>query len=241
MSMTDRRTARLVGGLFILATVAGAVSLPLVSSLKSSSYLIKAATAETRVATGVVLILVMGAAIIAIPIVLYPVLRRFSARMAMGYVVARAIEGLTIVVSTLGALALVTLSRRFVAVSTHDAASYRVVGDTLVSGRDWLDGALGVAAFCVGALILNYALFRVRLVPRWLSAWGLAGAALYLAGGVMVLYDMVEPLSGTQFAFDVPLAVQEMVLAMWLIVKGFNVPAAPSVNAVEPEAASAAA
>ena len=238
--MTDRRTARLVGGLFILATVAGAASLPLVSSLTSRNYLLKTASEESRVATGVIIILVMAAAIIAIPIVLYPVLRRFGARMAIGYIVARAIEGLTVIVSTLGALALVTLSRKFVAVGTHDAASYRVVGDTLVSGRDWVDGALGVAAFCLGALILNYALFRARLVPQWLPAWGLAGAALYLAGGVMVLYGM-EPMSATQWALDMPLAVQEMVLAVWLIVKGFNVPAVPSVHAAELEAASAAA
>ena len=97
--MTDRRTARLVGGLFILATVAGAASLPLVSSLTSRNHLLKTASEESRVATGVIIILVMAAAIIAIPIVLYPVLRRFGARMAIGYIVARAIEGLTVIVS----------------------------------------------------------------------------------------------------------------------------------------------
>jgi hypothetical protein len=81
-----------------------------------------------------------------------------------------------------------------------------------------------VAAFALSALILNYALYRARLVPRWLSAWGLAGAALYLAGGVMVLFGL-EPFSTIQNVLDAPLGVQEMVFAVWLIAKGFDAPA----------------
>ena len=87
--------------------------------------------------------------------------------------------------------------------------------------RDWAGGALGVVAFSVSALILNYVLRRADLVPRWLASWGLAAAVLYLATGVMVLYGL-EPLSATQTLLQLPLAVQEMVFAIWLIVKGFN-------------------
>ncbi len=62
---------------------------------------------------------------------------------------------------------------------------------------------------------------QADLVPRWLTSWGLAGAMLYLATGVMVLYGL-EPLSATQNLLQLPMAVQEMAFAIWLIVKGFN-------------------
>jgi hypothetical protein len=203
-------------------------------SLGAGDYLVRASSEENLVATGALLVLVMAAVVAAISIVLYPVLRRFSERLAMGYVVARTIEGVTFVVSTLGALALMTLSRKLVVASTPEAASLRAVGDTIVAGRDWVDAALGVAAFCLSAVMLNYALFRARLVPRWLSAWGLAGAALYLAAGLMVLYGL-GPFSATQNVLDAPLFVQEMVLAVWLILKGFNVPVTPRIRKAERE------
>lgn len=235
--MTDRTTARVVGSLFIVATVAGVAGAMFERSLGAGDYLVQASREENSVATGALLVLVMAAAVIAISIVLYPVLRRFSERLAMGYVVARTIEGVTFVVSTLGALALLTLSRKFVTAGAPEAASYQAVGDTLVGGRDWVDAALGVVAFSLSALMLNYALFGTRLVPRWLSTWGLAGAALYLAGGVMVLYGL-GPFSATQNVLDAPLFVQEMVFAVWLIARGFAVPATPSIRVAEREPAS---
>jgi hypothetical protein len=111
------------------------------------------------------------------------------------------------------------------------------VGDTLVAGREWVDAALGVAAFSLSASMLNYALFHAHLVPRWLSTWGLVGAALYLAAGVMVLYGL-EPFSATQNVLNAPLFVQEMVFAVWLIAKGFNAPTTPSIRVAEREAVS---
>ena len=93
---------------------------------------------------------------------------------------------------------------------------------------------LDLTAFGLSALILNYALYGARLVPRWLSVWGLVGASLYMAAGAMVLYGL-EPLSTTQVVLEAPLGVQESALATWLIVKGFNaaaVVAAPDAETV---------
>lgn len=232
--MTDRTAARVVGGLFILATVAGVAGAACQRSLGSDDYLARASSEEGLVATGALLVLVMAIAVVAIAVVLFPVLRRSSERLALGYVVARTIEAVSFVVSTLGALALLTLSRGYVAAGSSEAATYRTVGDALVGGRDWMDAALGVVAFGLSAVMLNVVLFRARLVPRWLSVWGLAGAVLYLTAGVMVLYGL-EPFSTTQNALNAPLFVQEMVFAVWLIAKGFSVPATPSIRIPERE------
>lgn len=225
--MTDRTTARVVGGLFIAATVSGVLSLVFWQPVLGDDYLGQASLDSNRVATGALMMFIMTVAIVAIPIVIYPILRRFSVRLALGYLVARTIEVVVFFISAIGMLMLLSLSRENVGVFA-DAPYLRALGGVLKDGRDGAAEVVGVMAFSASALILNYVLYRVRLVPRWLSAWGLAGAVLYLAAGVMVLYGL-EPLSATQNVLQAPLGLQEMVFAVWLIIKGFDAPAsAPS-------------
>jgi len=222
--MTYRTTARVVGGLFIVATVAGVLSVVFLQPVVGAAdYVATAAVDEARVATGALLEITMYAAILGIAIVMYPVLSEFSERIALGYVAARMVEVMAFVVSTMGVLTLVTVSRGFASAGTSDPSHLQVLGDTLVAGGDWGSAVLAATAFSLSALLLNYALYRIRLVPRWLSGWGLAGAAFYLSASVMVLYGL-EPFSTTQNLLNVPLALQEMVFAVWLIVRGFSPP-----------------
>ncbi len=220
---TYKTTARTVGVLFIVGTVAGVLSVVFQQPvLDASDYLTEVSLNESRVATGALFELIMGIALVAIPIVIYPVLRRFSERLALGYVVARTIEVVIVVIGSIGLLTLLTVSREFVNAGASGAPLFQALGDFLLAGRDWGGhGVLDASAFTLGALILNYALYQARLVPRWLSGWGLVGALLYMAAGVMVIYGL-EPLSTTQIVLEAPMGVQEMVLAVWLIVKGFN-------------------
>lgn len=109
--MSDRTTARAVGALFLVATAAGVSSRVFLRSLVADDYLVRASAEENLVATGALMILVMAIAVVAISIVIYPVLRRFHERLALGYIVARTVESMTYVVTTVGALALLTLGR----------------------------------------------------------------------------------------------------------------------------------
>jgi hypothetical protein len=219
--MTDRVTARLVGILFLVATAAGLAGLPLQESVVGDSdYLAAASEQRDRLATGVLLQLVMGLAVVAIAVVIYPVLRRRTERLAIGYVVARVVEAVVYVVSGAALLALVTLGERSLAAG--DPASWAAVGRLVLAERDWAGHAiLDATVFSVGALVLNAALYLARLVPRWLSVWGMAGAAAYLLAGVLVLYGL-EPLSTPQVLLEAPLGLQEIALALWLIIKGFT-------------------
>lgn len=205
-AMSHRSTARLVGTLFIAATVAGVLSLVVQPPPGAP------ATGPAGFATTGLLELVMAAAIAAIPIVIYPVIRRFSERLAIGYVVARAIEAVIIGIDV---MLLLTIS------ATHrDLARSGLLDDLVDTLRDGASVVLTMA-FVVGVLFLNLVLYRGRLVPRWLAGWGLFGMALYAAGGVLALYGQ-DPLSTTIILLDVPLAVQEMALAVYLIVRGFS-------------------
>ncbi|HZD17485.1 MAG TPA: DUF4386 domain-containing protein [Actinomycetota bacterium] len=232
--MGDRATARVVGSLFIAATVAGVLAGVFQQAVVNEpDYLMQMTLHEGRVATGALLELLMGVAVVGIVIAIYPVLRRYSERFALGYVVARTIEGVLYGVSAIALLTLLTVSGDFVEAGASEASRLQTLGATVAAARDWGNATVLVFAFTLSALILNWVLYRARLVPRWLSVWGLVATPLFLAEGVWVLYGL-DPFSTTQTLMDLPLAVQEMTLALWLIFKGF---AAPTV-VPEPEGRS---
>ena len=76
--------------------------------------------------------------------------------------------------------------------------------------------------FILGALMFYFLLYRSKLVPRWISVWGLVAAIPYAAAGVFGIFGTIDSTSTVGSVLQLPLAVQEMVLAVWLIVKGFN-------------------
>jgi hypothetical protein len=221
--------------LFIVGTVAGILALALEQPIVDApDYLTRISMNEARFATGAVFELVMAGAMVAIAVAIYPVLRRFSESLALGYVAARTVETVILVIGAINLLTLVTVSRAFVGSGAADHPLHQAVGDTLLGARDWGGHAvLDVTAFPLSAFILNYTLYRARLVPRMLTIWGLLGAVSYWAAGVSVLYG-AEPFTPVQVLLAVPLAIQEMALAVWLIVKGFKKSAFATEPATEP-------
>ncbi len=218
-----RGTARTVGWLYIVASAAGVAGLALEEPVLSSPARLGAASAHgDRLLAGGLLELIMGGAAVAIAVVIYPVLKRFGERQALGYLVARAVEAVIYLIGTIALLTLVTASRDFVEAGAAEASAYHAAGELTMVVRDWGGHVvLDVTAFSASALILNTVLYRARLVPRWLSGWGLVGAGLYWLGGVLAMF-WLDPGSAAQVALDVPLGIQEMVFAIWLIVKGFE-------------------
>jgi hypothetical protein len=222
---SHRKTATIVGVLFITATVAYSLGMVLLDPiLDSLDYLTGVAENESRVILGALLVLIDAVAVAGIGIVIYPILRKCNAVLARGYAGARIAEGILFSVNVIAILTLLTLSREFVNAGASDGPYYQTLGTLLQAAGDWAF-MLGFAlAFTISALILNFALYQSRLVPRWLSGWGLVGAAL-----LWVRY-LLQSLGATPVGIlDVPIAVQEMVFAVWLIVRGFN----PSALAAE--------
>jgi hypothetical protein len=154
---------------------------------------------------------------------MYPLLRWHREIDAVGYLSARIIEGVLLIISVLALLTLMTLSQEFVATGATSASNLQVGGTLLQTASDWAF-SLGVGfIFALSALILNYSLYESKLVPRWLSAWGFIGAALILAGHLVEYFNVNH-----QGIVDLPIALQEMVFAVWLIVRGFNATALAS-------------
>ena len=101
----------------------------------------------------------------------------------------------------------------------------------MLAVRDWALLFVAMLAFGVGALMYYYVFYRSRLVPRWLSGWGLVGGALMLVSTVSSGFTQDFGFTTVNTVLNIPIGLQEMVLAVWLIVKGFN----PSALAADAE------
>ena len=229
--MTNRAAARVAGALFITATVSIILSVVILEPVVDApDFLMQASVSEARVGAGVLLEMVNNIAIVGIALVIYPVLKPFSERLALGYIAARTIESAVFIIGTGGLLALLFVSKEFVAAGAPPDSYFHTLGRMLLAGHDLDNAALAFTIFSLGTLMLNYVLYRARLVPRWISAFGLLAAASILAARVMVISGL-ELSSATVTIMDAPIFLQEMVVAVWLIVKGFNSSAIASESA----------
>ena len=107
---------------------------------------------------------------------------------------------------------------------------FQVSGTALLAIKEWA-GQLGVIAFTVGALMYYSVFYQSKLVPRWLSGWGFLAAASSLAAALLTISGLLVPFSTVFVLLQLPIGLQEMVLAVWLIVKGFNPSAVASLSA----------
>ncbi len=219
---TSRKTATIVGVLFITATVAGILSFVFLgSNLDAPSYLSNISANETHVLIGTLLEFAMAVLIAGMAIWMYPILKKHNESLAIGYIVARTIEVVILTLGVISLLTLLTLSREFIKAGAPDASYFQTSGALLLAVREWGGGVCSSIVFSLSALMLNYILYRSKLIPQWLSGWGLIGAALYLASGFLPLFGH-GPRSTFYLLMEAPLGLQEMVFAVWLIVKGFN-------------------
>jgi hypothetical protein len=141
------------------------------------------------------------------------------------YRAANPIEGATYVIVAIAWLLLVPLAGTMSAgPGTASPAGVRL--GTLVIDSDGVNVIMSLV-FCLGATLFYVLLFRSRIVPRWIATWGLLGIPLYAAAYLLVMYGVVGINSSLVNLFGLPLAVQEMVLAVWMIARGFR-PAAAS-------------
>ena len=218
----DRRTARIVGILFIVATVASILgSVALGSVLDGSDYLTTVAAHEGQVITAALLFLIAATSAFATAFLLFPILRRHDEGLAAGYVGLRAFENVFYVASVVGILAMLRVSQSDTAGSA-DVSQLALLGAAMMALRDW-STMIGTLIFAgLGAVTLNYVLYRSRLVPGWLSLWGLVGGALLFLYGVLGILGVDTGLGSPWMLLAMPIAVEEMVFAGWLLTKGFT-------------------
>lgn len=227
--MREHRAAATTAGiLYITGTVAGILSKVVVYSpvRDADDPFAYVAKHSGVVETGALLVLVMALSLAFVPVVLFPALRRVDEVLATGYLIIRgAVETLCYVIVAITWLLLLPLGETMSAgPGTASPAGVRL-GTLLIDS----DGASAVTSFvfCLGAAMFYLMLYRSRIVPRWISLWGLAAIPFYVVAYLLSMYGVIGVNSAEVNLLALPLGVQEMVLAVWMIARGFR-PAAVS-------------
>jgi hypothetical protein len=219
---TYRKNAVMTGVLYFMGTVFGilcyVVGGEVLSSISTGNILGLVAANSSRLSGVAFFNLMMGISLVAMTVFLYPILRKDSKELAMGMVLFRgALEGTWYFMSTLGFLTLVALGNEYIATGANSAA-LQSMGNVLNQFQDSL-AAIGPIFFLIGATCIYLSFYRTRLIPRWLTVWGFIGVVCSLASALLSFFHVD---TGYGLYLEMVLAPQEIVMAVWLIVKGFN-------------------
>jgi hypothetical protein len=221
----SRMNAVIVGVLFIIGTVAGTIAaLTGIPILDAPDYLTTISANESQIILGAFLVFLEGVACAGIGLALYPIMKAYSAGRAIGVVGFRVAEGILEILGGVITIGLLALSQDFVKAGAPDATYFQTIGAIIKAGDAWLINGAALVLWCLGALLYYSVFYQYRLVPRWLSGWGLAGIALATVSSVLVMLHAIPGFGAVQVAFMPLIFVQEMVFAVWLIAKGVDSP-----------------
>lgn len=215
-----RRTALVAGALYLLTFLSSIPAVLLLDPVLHHVDYIVGTGADNRVVFGCLLDVVNALAAVGTAVALYPVVRRQSQALALGFVTSRLLEGAVVLIGVVSLLAVVSL--RQPGATGAEADSLVIAGRSLVAVRDWtfLLGPGVMPAF--NALLLGTLLYRSRLVPRVIPTIGLIGAPLLLTSDLCTLFGVFGQTSGAAFVLALPIAVWELSLGVRLVVKGFR-------------------
>jgi hypothetical protein len=224
-----RKTALVVGVLFILTFITSIGAVIFYGSVLSDPGYISSPGAGTGVLVGALLELFLIITNIGCAVVLFPILKWQNEGLALGYVAARIMECTFILVGILGVLAVVTLRQD---ATTADAGSLATIGKSLVAIKNWtfLLGP-GFADGIGTGLLLGWLMYRSGLLSRRMSLFGVVGGPLLAASGIAVLLGVIPQGSPVQSVMTIPEIIWELYLGLWLTFKGFNA-AAPILGLV---------
>lgn len=219
----NANTTRLLGAAQLLVFSASLISERLLASAvgpdRGAARLVSIYKNQTRLRISNVLALVNSLAIILLGAVFYFVFYpqyRLVALVALGFFLA---EAVILAVSKLGTLALIPVSQEFVGAGTPESSYHQTLGDFLYSGVDRSGYELHMLFFCLGGILWYYLFFISGVIPKALSIWGLVSICLLT---IPVLLQLYRREFTSVMVLGLPYAPYEIILGLWLIVRGFN-------------------
>jgi hypothetical protein len=232
-----RMNAIMAGGLYFLGTVfgvsgafvGGEVLTSIISGkpLAGVDMLGLVAANSSRLTGGAFLTFMMGISLVAMTVFLYPVFRKASKELAMGMVLFRgALEGIFYFLTTLSILTLVALGNDYIA-NGADSAVLQTMGNVLYQFEN-LKAPVSSILYLIGATCIYLTFFRTRLIPRWLAVWGFVAVVTSMASALLYFFHIDN---GIAFYLEMVMFPQELIMGVWLIVKGFNPSAIAALSA----------
>lgn len=216
-----RKKSISVGALLILSLVVGILSIdPVIDgmdklesvSINSNAILIRA-----------FMQFILGLIYASIPIILYTLLKKINTSLTIGFLVFRIISVGFIFIGWLSILLLLALSQEFVTSGSPELLYFKTLDNLLRSGRDLINHVAMPLILSVGNLMFYYILYQSKIIPKWLSLWGLIATILSsVLASLLLMFDVIGIINATYVSLAFPTALLEIVLATWLIVKGFD-------------------
>jgi hypothetical protein len=215
---SNRKIARIVGIIYIAELVVYMIGSTLTEGiLDTPDYLIELAANKNRIILGVLLEAICAASLGAIGVMMYPILKRHSKMIARGYFGIRIVETVFTAVFLFLQLSVFALSQEYVKAGAPAASHFQTLGTLLKEGLA-SNYQIYFIFYSLGCLMLFGLLFRAKLVPRFISVLGLITAVFGLSG---LVSDMFGSGLGLEI-YGMPLALSQILLGIWLIIKGVN-------------------
>ncbi|HSL31517.1 MAG TPA: DUF4386 domain-containing protein [Anaerolineales bacterium] len=216
VSMRSRMTySRLIGALFLAAFLLYGLGFGLVTSAVGAPVSLSTISAhQSTLVLGAFMMLLNSVAVVAIGVLFFPILEQYGKRTAVAYLTARIVEGVFLAVGVLSLLMMLPLAQQ--AVNAENAAWAAGLGSL---ATQWNTMAYQIAMMSLGlaSLFVCWLLFQTRLIPRFISAWGFVGYAIFMAGAIAEIFGI-----HIGVLLSVPGGLFELVLGFWLIIKGFQ-------------------
>lgn len=214
--MRNKNSAKVIGTMFLLGfsgIVTARIANPI---LESENYLELISQNQSLMQLSVLFYLIMAIACINIGIWFYPVLKKHNTTLAFGAALFRLVEGMLYFFGIILTVTLINLSKDY----TNNNSIY--IGNLLLMLRSNTNQIFILLTWCIGAAMHYIVLHKSSLVPKWLTIWGLIGVTTCITTSILVLFQVIKPMSSIQIIFNIPIGIQELALAIWLLTKGFK-------------------
>ncbi|CAN5329877.1 hypothetical protein BH23BAC2_BH23BAC2_00210 [soil metagenome] len=217
------QNAKVTGIFFITATVAAIIGLKLYDPiLIESDYLMTGVKNPNRIVLGAIFESILAVSAVGTAIMMYPYLKKINESWGLGYVCFRLLEVVFILVGIVSMMSIVTLSQGFQNAAESEISSFQTTVKLLTTIKDWTfvfgpHFMLGINTFIYSTIF-----FKSKLIPRKLSILGITGSILIFIGAILEMFGIISQFAGEIIALAFPIALYEMILAVWLIRKGFN-------------------
>ncbi|RAP73384.1 DUF4386 domain-containing protein [Paenibacillus montanisoli] len=224
MHFSNRTAATMIGVFFILAAVTAVLGGLIFYDpiLQEPDYLTKGAEHGNQVILGALMELMLVVSAVGTATTMFPILRKYNETVALWHLCFRFLEAIIITIGVISVLSLLTLSREFIAAEAPDLAAFQTSGTILKAIHDWTFMLGPLFMLGINTMMYSCIFFRAKLVPRFIPILGMTGAALVFLCTLLVMFGVIEQVSFWGAILAMPVAANEMTLAVWLIVKGFN-------------------
>jgi uncharacterized protein DUF4386 len=228
-----KNNVKLAGYLIIIGIVVGILSIA--SAVDSPNYLTEATANAAKVSIAALFQFILCLTYIGFAILLYPIVQEYNKRLALGFLSFRIIAGVVLIIGTVILLSILVVSQEFIKNPPENQWIFEAFGNVLKTTRDYSNHIFMVFTLGTANLMLYILFFKTRLIPKWLSVWGILGTVLSIVASVLLLFNLVEVITMEYLTLNVPSGIFELVLGFWLIAKGLKTGVSGSTNTIKSE------